>query len=289
MTHCASTTGASGDMALPPARVFDPAFRQRLLSSLVMAAGVLAAVLADGWLFVVLVLAAIVVMAHEWSRLIAPMRSPRRLLTLLVAGLPGLAVLALAAGFSALALAMLAVAPIVGAGTALRMAELPPGRVAAGTLYVGIPALALVWLRTQAPAGSMHLLWLLLVVWATDIFAYLVGRTLGGPKLAPRISPGKTWSGLCGGVVGAGLTGGVAAMALGAGFGLAAMVGALLALVGQGGDLFESALKRQAGVKDSGHLIPGHGGLLDRIDGLVFAAPVFAGLVWLGLRVGGAA
>ena len=289
MTHCASTTGASGDMALPPARVFDAAFRQRVLSSLVMAAGVLAAVLADGWLFVVLVLAAIVVMAHEWSRLIAPMRSPRRLLTLLVAGLPGLAVLALAAGFSALALAMLAVAPIVGASTALRMAELPPGRVAAGTLYVGIPALALVWLRTQAPAGSMHLLWLLLVVWATDIFAYLVGRTLGGPKLAPRISPGKTWSGLCGGVVGAGLTGGVAAMALGAGFGLAAMVGALLALVGQGGDLFESALKRQAGVKDSGHLIPGHGGLLDRIDGLVFAAPVFAGLVWLGLRVGGAA
>ena len=276
-------------MALPPARVFDAAFRQRVLSSLVMAAGVLAAVLADGWLFVVLVLAAIVVMAHEWSRLIAPMRSPRRLLTLLVAGLPGLAVLALAAGFSALALAMLAVAPIVGASTALRMAELPPGRVAAGTLYVGIPALALVWLRTQAPAGSMHLLWLLLVVWATDIFAYLVGRTLGGPKLAPRISPGKTWSGLCGGVVGAGLTGGVAAMALGAGFGLAAMVGALLALVGQGGDLFESALKRQAGVKDSGHLIPGHGGLLDRIDGLVFAAPVFAGLVWLGLRVGGAA
>ena len=276
-------------MALPPARVFDPAFRQRLLSSLVMAAGALAAAIVGGWPFVVLVLLAIVPVAHEWLRLIAPARPPRRLLTLLVAGLPGLAVLALAAGFSALALATLAVAPIVGAGTALRMAELPPGRVAAGTLYVGIPALALVWLRTQAPAGSMHLLWLLLVVWATDIFAYLVGRTLGGPKLAPRISPGKTWSGLCGGVVGAGLTGGVAAMALGAGFGLAAMVGALLALVGQGGDLFESALKRQAGVKDSGHLIPGHGGLLDRIDGLVFAAPVFAGLVWLGLRVGGAA
>ena len=276
-------------MALPPARVFDPAFRQRLLSSLVMAAGALAAVLVGGWPFVLLVLLATVVMAHEWLHLAAPMRPPGRLLTLLVAGLPGLAVLALAAGFSTLALAALAVAPIVGAGAGPRMAELPPGRVAAGTLYVGIPALALVWLRTQAPGGGTHLLWLLLVVWATDIFAYLVGRTVGGPKLAPRISPGKTWSGLCGGVVGAGLTGGIAALALGAGFGLAAAVGALLALVGQGGDLFESALKRQAGVKDSGHLIPGHGGLLDRIDGLVFSAPVFAGLVWLGLRLGGAA
>ena len=78
-------------------------------------------------------------------------------------------------------------------------------------------------------------------------------------------------------------------MALGAGYGFAAAVGALLALVGQGGDLFELVLKRRAGVKDSGHLIPGHGGLLDRIDGLVFAAPVFAGLVWLSLRAGGCA
>ena len=256
------------------------------VSSLVLAAGAVAAVLVGGWPFVALVLAAIIVMAHEWSRLMAPERPPRRLLTLLIAGFPGLSVLALAAGFPALALAAIAVAPIVGAGAALCIAGAPPGRIAAGTIYVGVPGLALVWLRTHAPGGSTHLLWLFLVIWATDVFAYLVGRTVGGPKLAPRISPGKTWSGLCGGIVGASLTGGVAAMALGAGYGLAAAVGALLALVGQGGDLFESSLKRRAGVKDSGHLIPGHGGLLDRIDGLIFAAPVFAGLVWLSLRVG---
>ena len=146
--------------------------------------------------------------------------------------------------------------------------------------------MALVWLRADAPGGMQHVIWLLMVIWATDICAYLVGRTVGGPKLAPRISPGKTWSGLLGGVAGASLLGGFAAQALGAGYWFAAAVGGCLAVIGQVGDLFESALKRRAGVKDSGHLIPGHGGLLDRIDGLVFAAPVFAGLVWLGMRSG---
>jgi phosphatidate cytidylyltransferase len=275
-------------MALPPGRAFDPAFRQRAVSSLVMATGVLSAVIVGGWPFVALLLAAILVMADEWSRMVTLVR-PRRLeLTLLTASFPCLAVVAMTAGAPALALAAVAIAPLAGAAVSLGVPAWPPGRVAAGTIYVGVPGLALVWLRTHAPGGGAHLLWLLLVVWATDICAYLVGRAVGGPKLAPRISPGKTWSGLCGGVAGASLTGGLAAMALGAGYGLAAAVGALLALVGQGGDLFESALKRQAGVKDSGHLIPGHGGLLDRIDGLVFAAPVFAGLVWLSLRAGGA-
>ena len=127
-------------------------------------------------------------------------------------------------------------------------------------------------LRAVAAAGGL----------GTDICAYFVGRSIGGPKLAPRISPGKTWAGLLGGMGGAGLIGGLVALAGGAGFWLAAPVAIVLAVVAQVGDLFESLLKRAAGVKDSGHLIPGHGGLLDRIDGLVFAAPVFAGLVWLG-------
>ncbi|MFL5335894.1 MAG: phosphatidate cytidylyltransferase [Geminicoccaceae bacterium] len=275
-------------MVLRPGRAFDPAFRQRAVSSLVMAIGALGAVIVGGWPFVALVLAAILVMADEWSRLAATAEPHRFGLTLLTGALPCLAVVAMTAGAPALALAAMIIAPLAGAGVALSVPGWPAGRVAAGTIYVGVPGLALVWLRSHAPGGSAHLLWLLLVVCATDICAYLVGRTIGGPKLAPRISPGKTWSGLCGGVAGASLTGGIAAMALGAGYGLAAAVGALLALVGQGGDLFESALKRRAGVKDSGYLIPGHGGLLDRIDGLAFAAPVFAGLVWLSLRAGSA-
>jgi phosphatidate cytidylyltransferase len=123
--------------------------------------------------------------------------------------------------------------------------------------------------------------WLLLVVWTTDIGAYFAGRSIGGPKLAPRISPGKTWAGLVGGMAAAGLVGGLLTALAGAGFWLAAGLGALLAAVAQAGDLFESRLKRHAGVKDSGHLIPGHGGLLDRIDGLVFAAPTFALVVAL--------
>jgi phosphatidate cytidylyltransferase len=123
-----------------------------------------------------------------------------------------------------------------------------------------------------------------LVVWSSDSFAYLAGRALGGPKLAPRISPGKTWSGSAGGLVGAMLVGGALALLLpsppGAGDGLPALrgvgAGLLLGLVSQAGDLAESAFKRRSGVKDSGRLIPGHGGLLDRFDGLLAAAPVAA-------------
>jgi phosphatidate cytidylyltransferase len=173
--------------------------------------------------------------------------------------------------------------PALVAAIAALMPDGVADRAAGGVIYVGLPALALVWLRNHVPGGAEHVLWLFLVVWATDIFAYFAGRSIGGAKLAPSISPGKTWAGLYGGMAGAGLTGGVVALAFGAGFWPASVLAALLAVVAQIGDLFESALKRRAGVKDSGHLIPGHGGLLDRIDGLVFAAPLFAAVVWLTL------
>jgi phosphatidate cytidylyltransferase len=198
-----------------------------------------------------------------------------------------MAILALAAGRPFLALALLLGGALLLAIVGALAMGWQPLRAAGGALYVGVPALAMVWLRGDVPGGMRHLIWLLLVIWATDICAYLVGRSLGGPKLAPTISPGKTWSGLVGGVAGASLMGGIAAHAFGAGYWFAAAaVGGCLAVIGQVGDLFESALKRRAGVKDSGHLIPGHGGLLDRIDGLVFAAPAFAGMVWLGLHAG---
>jgi phosphatidate cytidylyltransferase len=133
----------------------------------------------------------------------------------------------------------------------------------------------------------MPLLWLFLVVWATDIFAYFVGRGIGGAKLAPSISPGKTWAGLVGGMLGAAVVGGIVSTATGGPIWLAIVAAPVLAVVAQAGDLFESLLKRRAGVKDSGTLIPGHGGALDRLDGLLFATPVYALLVGFGARVVG--
>jgi len=137
-------------------------------------------------------------------------------------------------------------------------------------LYALAAVLALLWLRHQPSLGRETVIWIVLGIWATDTGAYVVGRAAGGAKLAPRISPGKTWSGLLGGMAWAA----VASAAVGYAFGLGetvhlAVIGAGLAVVGQIGDLVESAAKRSAGVKDSGTLIPGHGGLLDRIDGLV--------------------
>ena len=147
--------------------------------------------------------------------------------------------------------------------------------------------LALLWLRHQPAFGRETILWVLICIWATDIGAYFVGRTAGGAKLAPRISPGKTWSGLIGGMAWAAVASAVTGYAFGLGETVhLALAGAALAVFGQAGDLLESAAKRRAGVKDSGRLIPGHGGLLDRIDGLmavlvaVAVARLVAGTSW---------
>jgi phosphatidate cytidylyltransferase len=151
------------------------------------------------------------------------------------------------------------------------------GLLAAGLLYLGLPLICLLWLREQ-PSGRFHVLFLVLVIWASDIGAYAVGRLLRGPKLAPALSPGKTWSGACGGLLAALLVG----LFSSAGTPVLAL---LLGVACQAGDLLESGIKRHVGVKDSGQLIPGHGGLLDRLDGLLAAAPV-AALAVLAMRGG---
>ena len=132
-------------------------------------------------------------------------------------------------------------------------------------VYIGLPAFALVLLNW---IDFRFTFWLFLVTWATDIFAYFAGRAIGGPKLAPRISPNKTWAGLAGGVIGAAATGWVAGwlMEIDPVF---LMLGAPMGLLAQLGDLYESSVKRRLGVKDSGRIIPGHGGVLDRLDGLL--------------------
>ena len=142
------------------------------------------------------------------------------------------------------------------------------GWAVGGFFYALIPALSLLWIRDRADDGLALLLWVFLVVWAVDIGGYFVGRTFGGPKLAPRISPKKTWAGLYGAIIFAALVGAVWVLAVGLNQWLL-LWAPLFAIAAQAGDLFESRMKRQAGVKDSGDWLPGHGGLLDRLDGMV--------------------
>jgi phosphatidate cytidylyltransferase len=153
--------------------------------------------------------------------------------------------------------------------------------LASGALYVGLPVTALLWLRMQDD-GLLFAFWGLALVWATDIGAYFAGRSFGGPKVAPRISPNKTWSGLLGGMFGALVLGWVLASYYDLPVHLA-LASPFLAILAQAGDFFESWMKRRAGVKDSGTLIPGHGGALDRLDGVVPALPVAALLVAAGI------
>jgi phosphatidate cytidylyltransferase len=249
----------------------------RTLSSAIL----IPAVLLDVWLgsiwFHLLVALLGVMMAHEWCNIVHDRSSAQ--FALHAAG-------AICGAFLALALdwpgTLLVLAAISLASIALAVLQKRKFCVwvLLGVPYVGLPAMAFVILRGQTYAGMLTIMWLFLVVWAADICAYFAGRLIGGPKLAPRISPKKTWAGLWGAVAG-GLT---------AGFGIGYWVGStdllvlvvlggLLAIVAQLGDLFESALKRHYGIKDSGRLIPGHGGILDRVDGLVVATLCLAVIV----------
>lgn len=161
-----------------------------------------------------------------------------------------------------------------------RLAKTPIGKFA-GVFYIFIPALCLIWIRQL---GLPYILMAVLAVWMTDIGAYFSGRQFGGPKVAPKISPNKTWAGLIGGMVASAMVCWALANHYEFAYaGLYPVLGAVLAVIAQAGDFFESWMKRRAGVKDSGTLIPGHGGVLDRIDGLLTAVPCFAFFLLLTL------
>jgi phosphatidate cytidylyltransferase len=244
--------------------------RRRTVAGIAAAAVALIALAVGGPLWWLLVAILALVGFAEWNPLVGASRS-----RMMLAGIILAAALSLAGpwgwGADRSTVALLLI-------LCLLLMLVPRSTGAAwGAAYLGLAAIALLFLRGQ-PHGIALTLWTMVVVWATDIGAYLAGRRIGGPKLAPRISPNKTWAGLIGGMITALIVG--ALIAAGTGLPIAALwLGAPLALFAQSGDLFESHLKRQAGVKDSGTLLPGHGGVLDRIDGLLPVAILVAALV----------
>lgn len=147
-----------------------------------------------------------------------------------------------------------------------------------GVFYLSLPLLAMVLLRADPEFGTAAIFWCVLLVWAADVCAYFAGRLIGGPKLAPRISPKKTWAGLGGAVAGAVAVSLVFSFMSGLSYIPLAIIAAVAGVIEQGGDILESAMKRRFNVKDSGNLIPGHGGILDRVDGLI-AVVFFAAVV----------
>lgn len=253
-----------------------PSFRDvgvRIAAGVAMAVVALAVLWAGSLPFAVLVAAVAVVVSWEWGRIVRSAGIDA--IFVIQAGAVIVAVLLASRGLAGLGLIAVLVAAIISA--LLAFGE--RGHMAAlGALYAGLPAVALVWFRGADMVGMLAVLFLLLAIWATDTGAYFAGRQIGGPKLMPRVSPNKTWSGLIGGIAAAGIVGLAFAMLANAGLhpGRMTVSGMVLGLVAQAGDLFESALKREYGVKDASTLIPGHGGFMDRIDGLSAAAMVAA-------------
>lgn len=266
---------ASGDTGRRPVRGKTGTLGPRVVSALVLAPLALAAVwFGSPWLPALVTLCA-AGMAWEWGRLC---RSGAFGMSgvLTIAAVVS-AVLCSALGRPVAALAVAVAGTVIVWAASRSRGDFTPALTALGVPWVALPSVALLWLAGEPVHGRATLFWILAVVWATDIGAYVVGRTIGGPKLAPSISPGKTWAGLAGGVASASLAGLVSTWVLGApSFSPILFVSGALAVVEQFGDLLESSAKRRFGVKDSSSLIPGHGGLLDRLDGLLAVAPAVA-------------
>lgn len=250
-------------------------FVPRLASAAVLAPLMVLVAWWGGWPFALVLLVASVLVLWEWVTMAALVPH----WPLVALGTVALATATVAALLAPPASALL---PLVLGALALGLAGRPHGWALAAPLYAGAALVPTVVLRGDAQLGAAAILWLFAVVWTTDVAAYLVGRLVGGPKLWARVSPGKTWSGAVGGTLGGCLAG----LAVAALFGLPA--GILLAFVSlaasvasQAGDLFESAMKRRFGVKDSSRLIPGHGGLMDRLDGFIAAAALALLVGWL--------
>lgn len=252
----------------------------RVVSALVLAPLAIATAWFGGWPFAAFWGLAAAGVSWEWTTIVAPAAARLVMLT-------GFGALALALGLSGTGHFAAAVVVVVLGAAAINVVA-PTGRgvwAGGGLIYAAVLLLAPVLLRRDPQGGFVAILLLFAVVWGTDILGYIVGRAVGGPKLWPRVSPNKTWSGA--------LAGAAAGILIGFGFAQAlqprstvyfAVLGLVLSVVAQAGDLFESAVKRRFGTKDASQLIPGHGGLMDRLDGFIAAA--LAAAIYGGLRAG---
>ena len=261
----------------------------RVASALVLVPLAIATAYVGGWPFVVFWGVAALGVFWEWTALVTG--ADRRSILLVGGASVALSLLLLVGGYRLAAAAVLAIGTLGAAALAPAQRR---GWAAAGVPYAGALAIAPVVLRSDRDDGFSAIILLFAIVWATDIAAYFAGRAIGGPKLMPLVSPKKTWSGAIGGAFAAlvvalavaKIVGGTSALA---GWLAIAALAVILSVIAQAGDLFESFLKRRFGAKDSSHLIPGHGGLMDRLDGFVTASVVAAliGLLRGGFEVPG--
>jgi len=242
----------------------------RVIVALILAPLAIAIAYAGGWLWILLVTLAVIGLYVEWLTIVGLARE----MPVVVSGIAALAVtgLCLAIGRIDAASGVLA----IGLAAVALLTRERRNWTAAGFFYAAAAEMASVLVRLDSVKGFVALIFVLLIVWVTDIGGYFAGRGIGGPKLWPRVSPKKTWAGAAGGFAASlAVAFGFAAFDLGK-TGALLLLSAVLSVVSQLGDLFESAVKRRFGVKDSSHIIPGHGGLLDRLDGFVAAIIVAA-------------
>jgi phosphatidate cytidylyltransferase len=258
--------------------------RTRVASGAVLIAVVVLAVLGGSWVFALLIVVGALAALHEWHRLVnggsAALEAVPAVLTMIVAVGLLLTDSALLWSFAVL---------VLGAGTAALVAVKRGSWVlwhAVGVVYIGVAVLALIMMReglflSGVVDGRVIVGGVFAAVWAADTSALFVGRLLGGPRLAPQLSPKKTWAGLIGGIVLAGIAEFIYVAIIGGPLWLGGLFGVYLGVAANCGDLFESWVKRVFQTKNSGNLIPGHGGMLDRVDSLLFAAPAGAAFLFI--------
>jgi phosphatidate cytidylyltransferase len=242
----------------------------RVIAALILAPLAIAIAYAGGWLWILLVTLTVIGLYMEWLTIVGLARE----MPVVVSGIAALAVAGLCLAIGRIDAAFVVLA--IGLAAVALLTRERRNWTAAGFFYAAAAEMASVLVRLDSVRGFVALIFILLIVWVTDIGGYFAGRGIGGPKLWPRVSPKKTWAGAVGGFA--------ASLAVACGFaafdlgktGALLLLGAVLSVVSQFGDLFESAVKRRFGVKDSSHIIPGHGGLLDRLDGFVAAIIVAA-------------